>query len=233
MYMTNLTPLDEMQARIEDELPRVRLWTHKMLHRKDGIKPAVFYPGPVLIGSNLLEEIDRPLVNLLPGKALGIVPWRSAKTGDTWATMVASVRDVHGRTHLLTAPFYYWNTYGSIGLMHIMRHYADGQHQKVFTFMTSHCMLRYRDRMGLNLEGLDLITYMMSSISLHAARDTVYHGRPSKAWVCQDGVFFGDQNEAGYYVFRTFLQWDDLHPKDRRQHSEYWARMTSPLTVNY
>lgn len=224
--LTDLTDVNTIIERFYEQLKRVDYWNKKQINKGE-ILPATFPEEDFMV----LEDNERG-GKYCPFITDGVIPWVDTKNGDTWATIVA--HNKYGIQTIVIIPFYYWNTIGSIGFIteHYTRFHSVSKQGyyfvKFLTLFTSHAMLRYKDRTGLDLQGFDLITYMMTRTHTHVAKPYIKEGRKNLDIAMADGVFRGEVHERisthGCLLvkFKTFIPWRSLNHKEQKEMWELW-----------
>lgn len=209
--MTDLSSDELIVNRFVDEKERVKRWSLKLGKDKSNIQPATFREGKFY--DRAFDSNGR----LLEGKEikpLGIIPWTNPKNGDTWIAIVNDELD----GNINFRYFYFWNTIGSIGLMkssiNVDRNDPNHYYRCIVT-ISSHAMLRYRDRLHLeHLTPFELITTMANDLTYSSMSIVQKEDREWYELCIKDGVFRGkilhpaDEDKERPYVvvrFNTFI----------------------------
>jgi len=217
--ITDLCSDDIIISRWMEEYPRVHRWAEKLAKDEKNILPANFTHDEV---TGEVAFKDEMAIRKCTMKNLGIIPWTSPVSGDTWFSIMQAF---DGQITMST--YYFWNTIGSIGMIHngLVQDDKRETSYRVLYVISSHAMLRYRDRMNMNdTSPFELVTRLADDFSTSSL--SVHTGENGECWQLtnKDGVFRGnfksDDTEREYVVirFKTFLHKNQL---SRRDYIEY------------
>lgn len=219
--ITDLSPDDVIFERFEKELPKLLYWTRKNIAKRN-VEKAYFPPEP-------LQVLDNVTLCFEPYSPIGVVKWENIYNGDTWAIAVFmqnhfpfDIRDVH---------FYYWLTTGSIGFMTEMDFISVGRSYKFVITFSSHTMLRYKDRLKLDVSGFDLITYLVGRTYMNVPRIYERNGRTTFELICADGVFRAPIQDRNILTMKTFISWVELNRGDYKEAKGLWDEYQKAFSV--
>lgn len=227
--ITDISPNSLIIERFFSEQPRVIRWVSDRRHASDEDTSCI----PDCCVEILEDEDDEYTV---PYRPMALARWESPVNGDKWGSMRYEHTDRSGRVRRIWISFYYWETFGSIGFI-TQASFKMSENTSVACLVcySSHCMLRYRDRLKLgNLSSIGLITHILGRTFMNVPNFYCNkEGRETFELICRDGMFVGFDgdfqssmpNGIGVVVrMKSFLSWDDLksNPKMYAEKRALW-----------
>lgn len=201
--MTVTTDDATIKARMKDEGERVHRWVSKLIFKDENIIKTHF-PKKI---------IYMPISSKGPcmAKPLGIIPWVSPVTGDTWASIILK-ESPYSRYSI---DFYYWNTIGSCGFIQEMEIKWYDKLYRMNFMLTNHCAMRICERLNLDLSGVELMAYIVCMMNYAIPVRNEYRNKDAYDFVCSEGVLRTEAFDGAEIIrIKTFLSWKELGTRD-------------------
>jgi len=228
--VTDTTDDHMLVDRFIDESKGIEYWSRKQITGRKPLQPAVVRTESAYV--RLLDKERNPVYSTYTN--MGIVHWECQKNGDTWFAHIMKTGN-----KIYSFDYYYWNTVGSIGLVYRATAEKDGVMQDFLVLISSHAMLRYRERMHLeDMKPFDLITYLAWELCWYDVSPRITDNRRGLQMAISDGVFRGEvldeEPYKGHLVirFKTFISKDMLTPKDRILYNQQMERFYGKRNCN-
>lgn len=100
--------------------------------------------------------------------------------------------------------------------------------KKVISLYSPHLFKRYKERMKLNLEGLDVIKeFFVRNVTLH--RNSDFKRKDGDDWdvmdLCYDGAIFGQCTKDGHTTYKTFINQEEMSNYRKSLNNDYNERI--------
>lgn len=181
-------------------------------------------------------QITRVLTSAYRETNVGFQFLVNKDSGNSWCSFLFRQGD-----NVVSFPVCYWRTTGAYGIVLVFDFRPINKEFlhiiNPLLIFTSHSILRYKLRLGLDLKGIELLSTIILQLLSMVPHTFMRHNKKTMEFITKNGVFRLDSymtsnnNRQPIGRIKTFLSWNDLQFGERVKLQDYYTSQIHPNLI--